>query len=134
MSPGATTIDLVKDLDMEKGELLFGTPSEGGFRLYTLYFTCDSIIYACYTGAEFTFWCGGYARDDVGLLVCCALNCYHAITTYKWIRNGTPVIGNPYSVLYVNTSGKYECVMETEQGDLKTQEFDVIGTTYKPHP
>ena len=66
----------------------------------------------------------------------CALNCYHAITTYKWIENGTLVIGKPYSVLYINTSGKCECVMETEQGDLKTQEFGVIdaGMRYKPHP
>jgi len=59
-----------------------------------------------HTVTEFTFWCGGYARDGVTVLVCCALNCYQSVTCYKWMKDDIP-IGNPFAILYTEKSGKY---------------------------
>ena len=79
------------------------------------------------SGAEFSYWSGGYVRDGVAVLVCFALNSYHSVTTYKWYHNGAVDVCNTYPLLYAKISGLYKCVMESMGGIEKMQKFTVLG-------
>lgn len=81
------------------------------------------------TDAEFTFWSGAHAQDGVAVLVCFALNCYHSVTTYTWYHDDDVIIGNSYPVFYAERSGKYTCIMQSDGGIEKAQDFSVLGIT-----
>ena len=115
----------MKDYDMDNGLISFGTPSEGMIS----FIVCRHLHLHVwvFSGAEFSYWSGGYVRDGVAVLVCFALNSYHSVTTYKWCHNGTPDVCNPYPLLYAETCGLYECVMESIGGIEKVHKFTVLG-------
>ena len=75
--------------------------------------------------AQLPFWCNGYVKDGIAVLVCCALNGHHSVTTYEWIRDESP-INNLFSIVYTDLSGKYKCSMQSSLG-INIREFDVIG-------
>lgn len=69
-----------------------------------------------------------YQSDGCGVTVLVCFG-YHPITTYKWYRDD---ITNPFPVLYIEESGNYKCIMESEKG-RKVHEFTVVGKSQLRH-
>ena len=80
-------------------------------------------------GAKFSLWTAGFARDGVGVLVCIALDGFHAVSQYQWVQNDREMDDETFAVLYTSTCGEYKCRVTVEEQNL--HEGGVFSVTGK---
>ena len=62
----------------------------------------------------------------MAVLICVALNGFHALVKYHWHRDNLELADDVYPVVYTEASGCYKCTVTGEDGSiLATKEFEV---------
>ena len=69
-------------------------------------------------GAQFSLWTAGFARDGVSVLVCIALDGFHAVSQYQWVQNDCEMEDKTYAVLYTSTCGEHKSRVTVEEQTL----------------
>ena len=85
-------------------------------------------------GSQFSLWAAGFARDGVGVLVCIALDGFHAVSQYQWAQNNRVMEDETYAVLYTSSYGEYKCrVTLEEQISMKEEYFQSLVSLHVHH-
>ena len=104
--------DFVESYDTTTGEIIYKKPNIGIICMHVLpLHTCTLFLFLM-KGSSPSLWSNGIAVQGVAMLMCVVLNNFHSMATYKWncidVMLGEDEL---YPVIYVTSSGKYECVV-----------------------
>lgn len=125
---------LSKMLTLKVGFCIMGARRKVSILFMMWFFNFIYLLCSCSQStldSEFSFWCGGYAKEGVATLVCFTINCFHSSTSYTWVHNDVKLVADIYAVLYTDSNGIFKCVMRSG-GREKTQEFTVVGEESSP--
>ena len=104
--------DFVESYDTTTGEIIYKKPNIGIICMHVLPLHTCTLFSFLMKGSSPSLWSNGIAVQGVAMLMCVVLNNFHSMATYKWncidVMLGEDEL---YPVIYVTSSGKYECVV-----------------------
>ena len=67
------------------------------------------------------------SQDDyTALLMCIAQNGYHSVASYQWKKDGENLSNEIFPLLYVSSTGKFECTVSAASQTIR-HAFEVKG-------
>lgn len=105
-------VELDYDIDMDTGNVTFKQPAEGKCHQ----FFQDLILMGCYasesllqeqTLLDFAVWHDCYSDTRVAVMVCVAMEGYHSLVTYQWLKEDDELSSETFPVIYTSDPGTY---------------------------